>query len=548
MNSLFVRIYWGMLISVIVVVCLGYVTLQAVNDKRYQAYRDHHFASLLKVMSENMQDLDYDERYRWVGEINRRLDGELSMHSPHQLKLTPGVLSRFIETGTYVDYDDSTSSISAYLFIKQDDLSIRLTLDANTKEYIPAMASVLFDFVSERNINTPEQLNINVLEGLNQEGFIGLQNELNRKRLLQGEMIVTSLGFDHLSADGRPQEHFNSRLYVAQIRDREKLMVYGPVEVFDWYPAYLLIGFGALGLIILGVVGFLLVRPLENGMKQMEVAIDDIRKGDLNARVFIDTNDAIGHLATTINEMAEHIQRLIKSQREMTNAVSHELRTPVARIRFGLQIIQDYVENPSVDAQIEKLDEDIEELERLIDEILTYATLEEGKPALNLEAINVVTIAQEIRQQSLAQGHSIQIEVCNEVKNNADQMVECERRYIHRAIQNLVNNAVKYANSTVRVVCSAEGGMYRVDVEDDGPGIPKDQWQHVFTPFARLDSSRNRSTGGYGLGLSIVQSIAYWHGGVAAVYFSAMGGAKFTILWPRTQEIRKKIGDDQSKG
>ena len=63
-------------------------------------------------------------------------------------------------------------------------------------------------------------------------------------------------------------------------------------------------------------------------------------------------------------------------------------------------------------------------------------------------------------------------------------------------------------------------------------------------PFARLDSSRNRSTGGYGLGLSIVQSIAYWHGGVAAVYFSALGGAKFTILWPKTQEIRQEIAKD----
>ena len=93
------------------------------------------------------------------------------------------------------------------------------------------------------------------------------------------------------------------------------------------------------------------------------------------------------------------------------------------------------------------------------------------------------SIAEEIRQQSLAQGHSIEIQVLNEVTQAKDRLVECERRYVHRAIQNLVNNAVKYAKTKVRVVCSCEGGMYRVDVEDDGPGIPKDQWQNVFTPL-----------------------------------------------------------------
>ena len=85
-----------------------------------------------------------------------------------------------------------------------------------------------------------------------------------------------------------------------------------------------------------------------------------------------------------------------------------------------------------------------------------------------------------------------------------------------------------------------------VNIIDDGPGIPQDQWENVFTPFARLDSSRNRSTGGYGLGLSIVKSIAYWHGGVAAVYFGELGGAKFTILWPRSQNIRKTLEIENS--
>ncbi len=115
---------------------------------------------------------------------------------------------------------------------------------------------------------------------------------------------------------------------------------------------------------------------------------------------------------------------------------------------------------------------------------------------------------------------------------------------IHRAIQNLVTNAIRYADSRVRVSSAYEGGMYRIDVEDDGPGIPQDKWEKVFVPFARLDDSRTRASGGYGLGLSIVKRIAYWHGGVASVYRSRWGGAKFTIIWPRNQVLRKSVESD----
>ena len=114
---------------------------------------------------------------------------------------------------------------------------------------------------------------------------------------------------------------------------------------------------------------------------------------------------------------------------------------------------------------------------------------------------------------------------------------EIEPRYIHRAIQNLVGNAGRYARSAVQVNCVIGPDTCRVDVEDDGPGIPENEWSRVFTPFARLDDSRTRSSGGYGLGLSIVRRIAYWHGGRALVGRSeALGGARFSLIWPRRHQ------------
>ena len=107
---------------------------------------------------------------------------------------------------------------------------------------------------------------------------------------------------------------------------------------------------------------------------------------------------------------------------------------------------------------------------------------------------------------------------------------------MHRAIQNLVGNACRYAASNVHIEYSCHDDICRIDVEDDGEGIPKKDWDRVFSPFTRLDDSRTRSSGGYGLGLSIVQRIIYWHSGRAIVSESRWGGAKMSLLWPKNDQ------------
>jgi two-component system sensor histidine kinase RstB len=119
------------------------------------------------------------------------------------------------------------------------------------------------------------------------------------------------------------------------------------------------------------------------------------------------------------------------------------------------------------------------------------------------------------------------------------RFAEGEERYVHRVVQNYVGNAMRYARSHVRITYEVIGDLFRIDVDDDGPGIPKEDRQRVFQPFTRLDDSRTRASGGYGLGLSIVARIAFWHGGKAKVSESDLGGAKFSFYWPRLQSLRE---------
>jgi two-component system sensor histidine kinase RstB len=324
---------------------------------------------------------------------------------------------------------------------------------------------------------------------------------------------------------------------IIKLPEDNRVILMGPVKAFKPYAP---MGVGLIvfiGFMLLGLGVYWVVSSFEMRLRKLEQATSRLSQGHLNARVGIHGSDPVSRLGQSFNKMAEHIQRLISVQREMVRAVSHELRTPVARIRFGLQIIEDTAgDDPFVMKQLTGMDSDIQELDELIDEILTYARLEEGGPLLDFELTNIQELVLQLVDEARPPER---VEVKFGGSIGSQHEAEVEYRYMHRAIQNLIGNACRYAKSQVIVTFSVGADTCRVDVADDGPGIPEEEWNRVFTPFARLDDSRTRSSGGYGLGLSIVRRITYWHGGRAMVSRDErLGGAKFSLVWPkRHQEL-----------
>jgi two-component system sensor histidine kinase RstB len=288
-------------------------------------------------------------------------------------------------------------------------------------------------------------------------------------------------------------------------------------------------------IILLGLAGaiYVIVRGVEARMARLELAATRIASGHLDTRVKVESGDFMGRLGMAFNGMAAQVQSLLRAQQEMIRAVSHELRTPVARIRFAVQMVEDMTDDAAVRRQLAGIDGDIEELDGLIDEILTYARLggdQVQAMPMETEPVDCRAMARRV-VEALSPLHG---ELRIELVEDGEVEVEAEPRYLQRALQNLVANACSHARSAVRVTLEAEPRAVRLDVEDDGPGVPEAHRQAVFKPFARLDDSRTRRSGGYGLGLSIVQKIMAWHGGSAMVDDSpALGGARFTLLLPR---------------
>lgn len=281
----------------------------------------------------------------------------------------------------------------------------------------------------------------------------------------------------------------------------------------------------------------LLIQDVDKNLRAVESVAVRIARGELDARVEPGQSTLVSRLAMAFNSMADQIQRLVGVQREMIHAVSHELRTPVARIRFGVQMIEDARSPEALQKQLDGIDGDIQELDELIDEILTYARLEQGGPVFSLRTASVTDIVRQVVEEQSVVYPETDVEAVIPGRSELWQEAEVEPRYIHRAIQNLVGNACRHASSRVRVTCRLDEQTCRVDVEDDGPGIPEQDWEKVFEAFARLDDSRTRTSGGYGLGLSIVRRILFWHGGQSFVGRSAeLGGASFSLVWPRKQD------------
>ena len=285
-------------------------------------------------------------------------------------------------------------------------------------------------------------------------------------------------------------------------------------------------------LLLVGISGVLLVRPLEKRLDNLVSSVDKIGQEKQFSKITVMGDDGLGRLATHINSMAERIQSLLQHQRELTHAVSHELRTPIARLRFRLELLAAAGNDEERAKRISGIEKDLTELNSLVDEILTYAKLDSDSPGMNMETLDVQQLMDNIKDSvGLIKG-DIDIEWHCEM-----QAISGDRHYLHRALQNLTGNALKFAASVIRVSVKKDGQDILICVEDDGCGVPEENWESIFEPFARVDSSRNRKSGGYGLGLAITKQIVQWHEGVIKLTNSDLGGAKFLIKLPSKSNV-----------
>lgn len=231
-------------------------------------------------------------------------------------------------------------------------------------------------------------------------------------------------------------------------------------------------------------------------------------------------------LATNLDDMSARVSQLIQTQKEMTAALSHEIRTPLARVRFAAAVLEGEVDQP-LREQLRAVNADVQQIDDLISDMLDYARLDH--PGLRMDC-KAVPLEPWLRQILAAcPPHERKVDL----KHDGIETAWMEPRLMELAVSNLLVNALRYAKQNVQLSVVREQDLYRLVVEDDGEGIPEADRAAVFRAFTRLDTSRNRKTGGFGLGLAIVARIASLHRGrVVAGTSATLGGARLAMEWP----------------
>ncbi|MBL4635359.1 MAG: HAMP domain-containing protein [Kofleriaceae bacterium] len=291
---------------------------------------------------------------------------------------------------------------------------------------------------------------------------------------------------------------------------------------------------GLLGLAVALVAALgaaaLIVMPMVRRLRELEQGTTRLRSGELGARVDDEGSDAIASLGAGINHMATELERVLDQQTQLLQAVSHEFRTPIARLRFAVEMFLSDKTQKEREERARSIDENLTELDALVEEILTYGKLDNKSAVFQTESIEV---GQEVRN-IVASTEDLRgkVEVTIDDHGQPEATIIAYHRNFTRVVENLVLNAIRHANDRVRVEYQTVNDVVLILVHDDGRGVPKADRDRVWEPFARLDQSRSRDTGGFGLGLAIVRRIMAWHGGAAHVEKSLLGGAMFVTSWP----------------
>ena len=531
-QSIFLRIYAGLLFICLLVAFFAQLLITTINAERVQTYREDMASAAFYLIDSGLsRQVTAQERNFWLSDVSTLFDTKFNIEPTSKADFRTSEINRLNKQQAVVRFNSDTNTAEIYYKVSGENNVLHVSFNKLSEQQIKGVGVLLLDDLSYYRTLAEKQQRLQQIQKffpfkLTLQSINKLQLDTDQKARLYRKDIVI------MFRDNTSVENSSIRV-LAPTEIQDTVVDLGPIPLFNWFPLNLIISITLISMFLISLGVYALIFPLERKLQLIQSGITKVREGKLNTKVKVVGEDEIAHLAATFNSMTEHIRRLIESQRELTRAVSHELRTPVARIRFAVDMLADTDDYDDRMSQRDYIDQDIESLNGLIDEILTYAKLEEGSPKMDWEDVDLQELVSQIVRETNALGKPVTVKV-GKVQKGA--FAQADRRYLHRVLQNLAGNATRYAESTIIISAGLEKNEAFISVEDDGQGIPEKDREKVFIPFARLDDSRTRASGGYGLGLSIVSRIAFWFNGRMSVDESpTLGGARFIMKWPKSQ-------------
>ena len=307
---------------------------------------------------------------------------------------------------------------------------------------------------------------------------------------------------------------------------------------------------GAVAVLLACLIGVFVSNKLAKPIKSITSTAAQIRSGDLTARTGITGDDEIGQLGETFDDMATSLERDLKLEHRLTSDVAHELRTPLMAMLATVEAMQDGV-LPADEEHLETVASEVRRLSRLVAAMLQLSRIENGTTPFKPERTDIVGLVRSIvsSQQQLFADRELRLRL-DVATPRKELFCDVDRDMIRQAVINLMSNALRYTpeGGWVVVTVSQEGRDVVISVSDTGIGIAKEDLARVFSRFWRSDASRERESGGLGVGLAVTKEIIDRHHGYIGVDSELGHGTKFALHIPRDQGRPPKPSTEDPSG
>lgn len=283
-------------------------------------------------------------------------------------------------------------------------------------------------------------------------------------------------------------------------------------------------------LLISAIASFILAISISRPLRELLSKNLQFAEGKLDSRVssLAKRNDELGQLGRSFNTMAERIGDLLNNQQRLLRDISHELRSPLARAQLALGLS----ERQQTQEHFPRLKQELERLDSMLDELLTYSRLDAGQYHLQKQEFDLTDLISEILEVNQVEADVRQQKLV--LTSTAVVWINADSKLLGRAIENVLRNAIKYSPEQSEIYCTVEQQDKQIHIKicDQGPGLPESQLDAIFTPFYRVSDSRNNQTGGTGLGLAIVAQVMRQHSGYATASLRQPTGLCIELILP----------------
>jgi signal transduction histidine kinase len=509
---------------------IGEVLFSQPRDALY----DNSGKGTFHLLNKSVRGLSPEQREVKLAELKKQFPYSLDLKKLDPKDFSEKQLKR-LQNG-FIQVKEIDEADHLYGLLPQTDLLWDMSIDLNHEQDMRNSWAGTFYLIEQALLEHQESLRPQAMHKLKER--FGLEvallpmadlslSEKQMSQLKNGVIVIDNLGDE------------DRETFYKKMSDSDSVIFIGSLP-YPWIKNFISPLMLSLLVLVVALTTFFWVWTLWKDITRIRKAAERFGEGDLNVRVPYKKTARLAQLSQAFNNMAEQTQRSIRSHKELTSAVSHELRTPVARMRFSLDMLDESHSAKDRSRYVENMNLDMDELDLLLNELLSYARLDQGDSSLKLQALSL----SKWMGSAVDSLRGLTGDITLEWEGNGlakSELADFDPVLMSRLLSNLVQNAARYANTRVLITLSETELEHQICVDDDGSGIPEIDRERLFEAFATRDNSRSKQSEGFGLGLAIVKRIADAHQGTATIHDSPLGGAQFCVRWPkkRTTEMEK---------